>query len=355
MSSSVQIDSRQQEVTSSGQPGFRPLPPLPPEWRSLAHAFVDQVRKHPENPALCDGTGAHLTYGESLLRALVLGRHLSRTLGNEPYVGVLLPPTVPAAVVNLALMLRGKIPVNLNYTAGQGMIDSAIEQCKIRHVVTSPKVLDKFQVTPRATLILLEDVAKQIGWSDKLAGVVQSRLVRAGLLDRLLPGLAAPDLDAIATVIFTSGSTGDPKGVVLSHRNVLSNVLQVEAQLHLAPDEVLLGILPFFHSFGFTVTIWTALCLGKKVVYHINPLDARTIGKLCAEHKVTLIAGTPSFTRFYLKSCPAEQFKTLTHLVLGAEKLKPELYRDIQRLVGDRAAGGLRHDRAFASGGDQCS
>ena len=146
--------------------------------------------------------------------------------------------------------------------------------------------------------------------------------------------MAGPDLDSIATVIFTSGSTGDPKGVVLSHRNILSNVLQIEEQVHLEPNEVLLGILPFFHSFGNCVTIWTALVLGKKVVYHHNPLDARTIGKLCQQHKVTLIAGTPSFTRFYIKSCPAEQFKTLTHLILGAEKLKPELYRDINNWLG---------------------
>ena len=84
------------------------------------------------------------------------------------------------------------------------------------------------------------------------------------------------------------------------------------------------------------------------MVYHFNPLDARTIGKLCEEHKVTLIAGTPSFTRFYIKNCPPEQFKTLTHLILGAEKLKPELYRDINEMAGDRADGGLRHDRALA-------
>ena len=306
-----------------------PSLPLPPDWHSLAHAFVSQVRAKWSAEAICDGTGAKLTYGETFLRALVLGRFLGRTVGPAEYVGVLLPPTVPAAVVNLALVLQGKIPVNLNYTAGQNMIDSAIDQCGITHVITSPKVLEKFQVTPRATLIPLEDVKGQLRWTDKLAGAALSRLALLRPLESLLPGLARPNLDAIATVIFTSGSTGDPKGVVLSHRNVLNNVQQVEQQVHLLPDEVLLGILPFFHSFGFTVTIWTALALGKKVVYHFNPLDSRTIGKLCEEHKVTLIAGTPSFTRFYLKNCPASQFKTLTHLILGAEKLKPELYRDI--------------------------
>jgi acyl-[acyl-carrier-protein]-phospholipid O-acyltransferase/long-chain-fatty-acid--[acyl-carrier-protein] ligase len=98
----------------------------------------------------------------------------------------------------------------------------------------------------------------------------------------------------------------------------------------LKPEEVLLGILPFFHAFGFTITIWAGLCLGKKTVYHFNPLDSRTVGKLCEEHGVTLLVGTPSFMRFYLKNCEAKQFRTITHLLLGAEKLKPELARDIQ-------------------------
>ncbi|MGB2610584.1 MAG: AMP-binding protein, partial [Isosphaeraceae bacterium] len=334
MSSSVQHATGQQSSSFPDQPGFRPLSPLPAEWRSLAHAFVGQVRRHWSDEAMCDGTGAKLTYGDTLLRAIVLGRCLARMVAADPYVGVLLPPTVPAAVANLALVLQGKIPVNLNYAAGPGIIDSSIKQCGIRHVITSPRVLERFQIAPDANLLMLEEVASQVRWSDKLAGLTRSRLLRLGVLERLIPGLAGPDLDSIATVIFTSGSTGDPKGVVLSHRNILSNVLQIEAHVHLEPNEVLLGILPFFHSFGNCVTIWTALALGKKVVYHHNPLDARTIGILCQQHKVTLIAGTPSFTRFYIKSCPAEQFKTLTHLILGAEKLKPELYRDINNWLG---------------------
>ncbi len=310
-------------------PGFRPLTPLPDEWRSLGHAFVAAVRRHWSSPALCDGTGASLSFGETLVRSCVLGRHLSRTLGPEPYVGILLPPMVPAAVVNLALVLQGKIPVNLNFTAGQSMIDASIRQCGIRHVITSPKVLDRFHVQPKAELLALEEIPRRISRTDKIAGAATAHLLRRVVPPRLLPGLSRPDLDATATVIFTSGSTGDPKGVLLTHRNVLSNVMQVDQQVRLAPDEVLLGILPFFHSFGFTVTIWIALCLGKKVVYHSNPLDAKTIGSLCEQHKVTLLAGTPSFTRLFQKSCRAEQFRTLTHLILGAEKLKPELYRDL--------------------------
>jgi acyl-[acyl-carrier-protein]-phospholipid O-acyltransferase/long-chain-fatty-acid--[acyl-carrier-protein] ligase len=154
------------------------------------------------------------------------------------------------------------------------------------------------------------------------------------MVRRILPGLRGDQLDRTATVIFTSGSTGDPKGVVLSHRNVLSNILQVDTHLRLLPDEVVLGILPFFHSFGFTVALWTVLCLGKKVAYHFNPLEARVIGNLCEKHGVTMILGSPTYMRTYLKRCPVSQFSKLVHLVLGAEKLKPELARDIKQALG---------------------
>jgi acyl-[acyl-carrier-protein]-phospholipid O-acyltransferase/long-chain-fatty-acid--[acyl-carrier-protein] ligase len=334
MSSSVQQAADDKLSESLYSRDVRPLDPLPARWRTLGHAFLDQVSTHWSEVAMCDGTGASLTYGQAALRAAVLGRFLARKAGEAAYVGVLLPPTVPAAVVNLALTLQGKIPVNLNYTAGQAMIDSSIEQCGIRQVVTSPKVLDRFGVKPRGELLPLEEVARQIPWSDKLAGAACARLARHGAANRLFPGLSRQDRDSVATVIFTSGSTGDPKGVVLSHGNILSNIRQADAQIVLAPDEVVLGILPFFHSFGFTVTIWMGLALGKKVVYHFNPLDSKTIGKLCEQHKVTLIAGTPSFTRFYLKSCPASQFRTVTHLILGAEKLKPELYKELNAWLG---------------------
>ena len=310
------------------------LSPLPGAWRSLPAAFVDSVRRHPSKTALADSTGATLTYGDAFLRALVLGRVLSRSWGDATHIGLMVPPTVPAAVANIAVSLCGKIPVNLNYSASQDVVDSSVDQCAITHVLTSAKVLDKFKIVPKGTLILLEDIPKQVRLTDKLWAAAVAKLVPTKFLGTFVAGLGKVGLDTEATVIFTSGSTGDPKGVVLSHRNVLSNTHQIEEQVRLQPDEVVLGILPFFHSFGFTVTIWTAMALGKKVVYHFNPLDARTIGKLCDQHKVTLLIGTPSFTRFYLKSCDPKQFQTLTHLILGAEKLKPEFAREIKEVLG---------------------
>ena len=255
---------------------------------------------------MADSTGASLTYGKTLIRALVLGRVLARTWGPAEHVGLLVPPTVPAAVANLAVTLWGKVPVNLNYSASQDLVDASVDQCGITHVLTSAKVLDRFKITPKGRLILLEDIPEQVRLADKLWAAAVAKLVPLGRHGAaFVPGLRDDHLDATATVIFTSGSTGDPKGVVLSHRNILSNVHQVEEQVHLKPEEVLLGVLPFFHSFGFTITIWTAICLSKKVVYHFNPLDARTIGKLCEQHKVTLLTGTPSFTRLVLEELRA--------------------------------------------------
>jgi acyl-[acyl-carrier-protein]-phospholipid O-acyltransferase/long-chain-fatty-acid--[acyl-carrier-protein] ligase len=316
------------------------LPPLPRHWRSLPRAFVHQARAFWGKTALADSTGTSLSYGQTLIRSLALGRVLGRVLGPAPYVGLLLPPTVPSAVANLALAFQGKIPVNLNYTANQAVVDSSIDQCGITHVLTSAKVLDRFKIRPKGTLIFLEDLPKQVRLTDKIAAAVGGKLTPIAALGAFAPGLRGDNLDATATVIFTSGSTGDPKGVVLSHRNVLSNVHQVNHHINLLPDEVVLGILPFFHSFGFTITLWTVLCLGKKGVYHFSPLDAHVIGKLCEQHGVTLLAGTPTYMRTYLHRCEAKQFATLVHMILGAEKLKPELARDIREKLGRDALEG---------------
>jgi len=312
----------------------RPLPPLPSHWRSLPRVFVRQARALRNRRAMADSTGVSLTYGQTLLRALALGRVLARTLGPEPYVGLFLPPTVPTAVANLALALWGKVPVNLNYTASQEMVDSSIAQCGITHVLASRKVIDRFKITPRGTLILLEDVPRQVRPADKLWAAAVARLVPSVALGAFLPGLRGDRLDATATVIFTSGSTGDPKGVILSHGNVLSNVHQISHHVRLIEDETVLGILPLFHSFGFTVTLWAVLALGKRVVYHFNPLDAKIVGKVCEEHEATILVASPTFMRAYVHRCEPAQFATVRLPILGAEKLKPELARDIREELG---------------------
>lgn len=336
MSSSLAAlpDQPRDSMMESVYSAERALGAFPRSWRSLGAAFVDQARRSWGRPAIHDSTGASLTYGQTLTRALILGRVLARRIGPGGRVGLMVPPTAPAAIANLAITLLGRVPVNLNYSASQTLVDSSIDQAGITHTLTSGKVLDRFKIRPKGELIFLEDLPAEVTLADKVLGASLARLAPIPLLGSFAPGVRAVSPHAEATVIFTSGSTGDPKGVVLSHHNILSNVMQIDEQVHLHPNEVLLGVLPFFHSFGFTVTIWTALCLGKKVVYHHSPLDARMVCKLCEQHKVSLLVASPSFARLYMKSGQPQQFQSITHFILGAEKLKPDLAREIKETLG---------------------
>ena len=140
--------------------------------------------------------------------------------------------------------------------------------------------------------------------------------------------------------MYTSGSTGVPKGAELTHRNILSNIWQIKHHVNLKDDEKVLGIAPFCHSLGFTVTLWAVLCLGCTVVFHTNGMEARTVSKLVDEHRITLVVATPSVMRTWLPRITREQFVTVRMLLLGAEKLKPELARDIFEKLGIRASQG---------------
>lgn len=306
---------------------------LPEGWTSLGRLFVITARERGKTVAMVDSTKASVTYSEALLKAIALGRALDRELGETKFVGLLLPPMVPSAVANLAVTLLGRVPVNLNYTASKELIDASIQQAGIRKVITSRRALEKFKIEPEADLIYLEDLAKKISAVDKAMAALLAYAMPTGLLGSFLPGVR-PQLDEPATIIFTSGSTGDPKGVVLTHRNVMSNIRQIQQHVQLNRDEAVLGILPFFHSFGFTVTLWTVLGSGFKALYHFSPLDARVIGNLCEEHKATIIFATPTFFRGFLSRCDRKQFAHVRLPVLGAEKLKPELAREIREKLG---------------------
>ena len=310
------------------------LEPLPPAWRSLPRALLRTARQHWSKVGMADSLKVSLTYGSALTRALALGRVFRRELGPEPYVGLLIPPSVAGAVANIALLFQGKIPINLNYSASQEVIDKAIAQCGIKQVITSRQFLDRVKLVAGEAPIFLEDLPAKVGTLDKVWAATVAKVVPEAALGSFLPGLHHDRPDATATVMFTSGSTGEPKGVVLTHGNVLNNVHQMRQHLQLDPiDVVALGVLPFFHSFGYTVGIWTILLLGKKAVYHSNPLDAKVVGDLCAKHEVTLLAASPTFFRHYIQRCKPEQFRHLFHLLLGAEKLKPELASQIEETI----------------------
>ncbi|MEI7922936.1 MAG: AMP-binding protein, partial [Planctomycetota bacterium] len=249
-------------------------------------------------------------------------------------------PCAPAAIVNFAVTLLGKVPVNLNYTIGKDVLDSCIKLAEIKTTITSDKALLKFPAKPEGRLISLEKLPARITKSDKGIGFFLARFAPMWLRSLMLPGLRNEKPGNIATVIFTSGSTGIPKGVVLTHHNILCNIWGVESHLGLEKDTGMLGILPFFHSFGFTVTLWAVQILGKMVALHHNPLESRTIGKLLEQNPVSLLVATPTFMGNYIQRIEKKQFLNVRRVLLGAEKLPQDLSDTIYSILNIKAIEG---------------
>ncbi len=284
----------------------------------LPQRFLRMCRRNLRRPKVADSSGIELTGANLLVRTWILRRLLGRCgLGqDEEYVGILLPPSVAAVVTNAALSLDRRIAVNLNYTAGPEGINACIAQCGIRHVLASRRVVARLQIGIRAEVICLEDLEDKVTWSDKLVAATATWLVPIAWLEFWL-GLGRIDSDDVLTVIFTSGTTGCPKGVMLTYRNVASNIDALDQVLELRQNDVVLAILPFFHSFGYTGTLWTVLTLEPKGVYHYSPLEPRPIGKLSRQHGATIMVATATFLRSYLRRCEPEDFATMEVVFVG--------------------------------------
>ncbi len=193
--------------------------------------------------------------------------------------------------------------------------------------------MEKLSFNLNAELVYAEDLKEKTTALDKIIGASQAFAMPTLLLERL-HGLTKIRPDDVLGIIFTSGSTGEPKGVMLSQQNVMSNIDSTDALFHWKPSDSIMGIMPFFHSFGFTLSMWMTLTTDIRAVFHYNPIDARTIGKLCEEHHVSIMMGTPTFLRSYLKRCTPEQLKHLELAVVGAEKLPLELAEEFQEKFG---------------------
>ena len=282
---------------------------------------------------MADSSGRELNFGRALVGTILFRRWVLQHCGEEKMVGILLPPSVPSALLNFGISLAGRVPVNLNYTTSAEALAAAIERCEIKTIFTSEKLLERFAIAQRPGMAMVEEVAGSFSASDKLLCTLAARLLPRFVLERwLLP--REVKLDSLATVIFSSGSTGIPKGVMLSHRNIVSNIEGVQQAINVDRNDCLLGILPFFHSFGLTVALWLPVVSGFCAVFHTNPLEGRKVGELCRKYRVTVLVGTPTFVWEYVRRCAPEDFASLRVAIVGAEKMKPELARAFREKFG---------------------
>jgi len=330
----------------------------------LHRAFIRKAQHHRWRFFMADGSTPRLNFGRALTSTIFFARRLRQHWQGQEMVGILLPPSVGGALVNYAALMSGKVPVNLNYTANAEILASCARQCQLQTVITSKLVIEKLKLTVPGKLIYIEDVVAKPGLGEKLTALAMSWLLPPKTLERALSsgrsgvpaatGQCLPAesrrgrrssrrvamLDDLATVIFSSGSTGDPKGVMLTHWNIRSNVEQLGQTFALKGRDRILGILPFFHSFGFTGTLMAPAVLGCGVIYHVSPLDAKVVGALVQHYGVTFLAATPTFLQMYLRSCEPEQFGSLQFVVTAAEKLPERLAQAFEDKFGIRPLEG---------------
>jgi acyl-[acyl-carrier-protein]-phospholipid O-acyltransferase/long-chain-fatty-acid--[acyl-carrier-protein] ligase len=286
----------------------------------LGRRFISAAKSRWGALCMADSSTPPLTFGRALTASLLLSRWIRRHAGDQPRVGLLLPASVGGALANIATTLAGKVPVNLNFTAGREAMKSAVDRCELQTILTSKKFLAKADIEPVDGMVFLEDVLTSMSGAARARMLVTAFLLPAWALSALYAREGASD--SLATIVFSSGSTGVPKGVMLSHANILSNVDAIAQLFQLRDDDVIVGVLPFFHSFGFTVTLWLPMVAGFGAVFHPNPMDGKSIGELSQRYKGTILVSTPTFYNGYVRKCEKEQFAHVRYALVGAEKLR---------------------------------
>jgi len=290
--------------------------------RSVGRQFIRAARSFWFRPAISDTSGTSLTYGKTLIAALALASHFRRTLKSETNIGVVLPPSVGGTLINLGLALAGKVPINLNFTASPDAFTSSLKQADIRTIISAKIMVSKIShIDWPDGVVYAEEILKSMSMASKIAALIKAVLIPSALL---VPRVKQQG-DDLLTIMFSSGTTGEPKGVMLSHHNILSNVEQITEVFRPDRDAHLCAALPIFHSFGFTAGIFFPLLMGLRVSYHVSPLDAGKIVEVIKNRQCNTLFTTPSFLSSYHRKADPEELKSLKFVLVGAEKLKSQL------------------------------
>jgi long-chain-fatty-acid--[acyl-carrier-protein] ligase len=296
------------------------------DGNTIAEVFLNSCERMGHAPACADLRSGIFDYSRLKLSTIILAERIRKFPGK--YIGILLPASVGAYLAVLACQLAGKVPVMINWTIGPRHLQAVRELSGIQVVLSSWAFIERLDNTDLTgiddIMIMLENVRKEFTLLDKIKGKMRSLFGTKTLLRTF--GIDQISKDDQAVLLFTSGTESMPKGVPLSHENILSNARQAFTSIDLYTDDVMLGILPPFHAFGFTTSGLMGLLSGLRSAYYPNPIDGPGISKAFHTWGATLICGAPSFLKVILKAATPEQVKTMRICVTGAEKAPPELF-----------------------------
>jgi len=312
-------------------------------FQNIDRVFIDTVKRKGSDIALVDSSGEEYSYTKMMTMAVFFRNIIKKH--PEHNIGLLMPTTSIGAIVNIATILAGKTVVNLNYTASKEAIVFGIKEAKIKNIYTSRRFCEKLQergveikeILKDVNIVYLEDIKKNSSKFQIIPIVLRYGFIKFAPTFLIKAVYCSKNtLDTIGAILFSSGSEGNPKGVMLSHRNLLTNVKQISEMLNITEKEVFLGSLPIFHAFGLTVTTLLPLLEGIKLVSHPDPTDGLGIGKAVAKNRVTFMCATSTFIRLYLKNKKLTplMFESLNMVFAGAEKLNPVVADEFKQRFG---------------------
>ncbi|MGH7022054.1 MAG: AMP-binding protein [Caulobacteraceae bacterium] len=301
---------------------------------SLFDALLDAAHEHGgKRPVLEDQERHSLSYTDLIRASFALGRKIAGLTRRGEHVGVLLPSSSAAVVTFFALHAHGRIPAMLNFTAGLRNLRAAVSLARVTRVLTSRRFVEQGKLhdvidalEAHCTVTYLEDVRREIGGLDRVLAL------GASLVARRARAKAAPDDPAV--ILFTSGSFGAPRGVVLSHANLLANVHQVAAHIDLDPDWVMFNPLPVFHCFGLTGGVLLPLLTGMKAFQYPSPLHVKLIPPLIADARASILLATDTFVNQYARAAEGRELAGLKFIVCGAEKVRDETHHLVRERFG---------------------
>lgn len=309
----------------------RPVP-MAPVGKTLPETFLKACERMGSFTACGDDLMGTLSYKKMKRAALVLSLYFQKI--PDTHVAVLLPASAGTYLVILALLFAGKTPVMLNWTLGPRYLNDMMQLSGAKEVISSWRFLDRLAHVEFGSLMdqiqLLEDIRQNLSLSKKLKGLFLSFCSVKGILRKLR--LQNLDENAHAVILFTSGTEASPKGVPLSHKNIIANQRSAMQCLDFSENDVLYGILPPFHSFGFSVAGLFPICGGIRVAFYPDPTDGFALAEGIARWKVTIFCSAPSFLKGLFSAAKEEQLKSVRLFVTGAEKTPPELFQRVEKL-----------------------